>query len=98
MTTNAYRILTFKSVIEKPIAANHTFFAFSKINSFTCVNSIVIQKAFYQDNLSYVCLKFYKHDFLNILPSNICCRIQTNTHLLMLNETGFPKMTSVRGY
>ena len=46
MTTIAYRIFKFESVIKKSIVTNHTFFAvvtFSKINSFAYINSIVIQ-------------------------------------------------------
>ena len=46
MATIAYRISEFESVIKKPIMANYAFFAvvtFSKINSFTYINSIVIQ-------------------------------------------------------
>ena len=82
MTTNAYIILKFESIIKKPIVANHTFFtsiAFSKINSFAYINSIVIrnlQKDFYQVNLSFVYLQFYKHNYLNILAEDICFRIQ----------------------
>ena len=66
---------------------NNAFFTvvtFSKINSFADYNSIVIQifiisniqKHFYQDNLSLVCLQFYKHNRLNILGDNICFHIQ----------------------
>ena len=46
MTTIAYIILKVESMIKKPIMTNHTFFAvvtFSKINSFTYINSIVIE-------------------------------------------------------
>ena len=41
MTTIAYIILKFESMIKEPIAANHAFFTsiiFSKINSFTYIN------------------------------------------------------------
>ena len=46
MATIAYRILKFEFMIKKPIVENHAFFTsitFSKINSFTYINSIVIQ-------------------------------------------------------
>ena len=46
MTTITYRILKFESMIEKSIVANYTFFdviTFSQINSFSYINSIVIQ-------------------------------------------------------
>ena len=46
MTGIAYKILKFESMIRKPIMENHTFFAFvtsSKTNSFTYINSTVIQ-------------------------------------------------------
>ena len=47
MTTIKDRIFKFEPIIEKPIVANHTFFTditFSRINSFTYINSIVIQQ------------------------------------------------------
>ena len=89
MTTIAYRILEFESIIKKLIITNHKFFAvatFSKISSFTCINSIAIQhlifnkihiisnlqKDFRQNNLSFACLQFYEHKNVNILPGNIC--------------------------
>ena len=34
------------------------------------------QKDYYQDDLSFVCLQFHKHNCLNILPGNICFTIQ----------------------
>ena len=34
------------------------------------------QKDYHQDNLSFVCLQFYRHDCLNILAGNICFHIQ----------------------
>ena len=46
MTTITYIILKVESMIKKPIMTNHTFFAvvtFSKINSFTYINSILIE-------------------------------------------------------
>ena len=46
MTTIAYKILKFESIIKKPIMTSYAFFtivAFSKINSFAYINSIVIQ-------------------------------------------------------
>ena len=85
MKTIAYRILKLESMIKKLIMKNHTFFAvatFSKTNSFPYINSIVIhqisnlQKDFYQDSLSFVCLQFFKHNCLNILAGNICFHIQ----------------------
>ena len=35
-----------------------------------------LENDFHQDNLSFVCLQFYKHSCLNILGGNICFRIQ----------------------
>ena len=46
MTTIAYRILKFESMIKKAVMANHTLFGvvtFSNINSFAYINSIVTQ-------------------------------------------------------
>ena len=92
MTTIAYIILKFESMIKKPITANHTFFTVVTFSSFTScfinslayISSIVfmaliifnLEKDFRQDNLPFVCLQFYKHNFLNILAGNICFRIQ----------------------
>ena len=85
MTTIAYRILKFESIIKKPVMANYTSFAVvtsSKINSFAYISSIVIkrlsnlQKYFHQDILAFACLHFYKHNCLNILEGNIGCRMQ----------------------
>ena len=67
MATIAYRILKFESTIKKPIVANHAFFTsitFSRISSFTYINSV-------QDNLKFACLQLYKQNCLNILASNI---------------------------
>ena len=69
ITTIAYRVLKFESMIKEPIVGSHTFFAvvtFSKINSFAYINSnrntaFIIsnpQNVFYLDNLSFVCLQF----------------------------------------
>ena len=77
-------------MIRKPIMAYHAFFAlvtFSKINSFVYVyiyqfyrdTAFIIsnlQKDFYQDNLSFVCLQFYLYNCLNILADTISGRIQ----------------------
>ena len=80
MATIANRILKFESMIKKPIVANHTFFSvitFGKMNSFAYINSLVaqlisnLQKVVHQDNLSFACLQFYKHNCLNMLASNI---------------------------
>ena len=35
-----------------------------------------LQKDFHQDNLSFVCLQFYKHDCLSILAFKICFHIK----------------------
>ena len=46
---------------------------------FYCNTAFIIfnlQKDFPKDNLPFVCLKFYKHNCLNILASNICFRTQ----------------------
>ena len=46
MTSIAYRILKFESMIKKPIVTNHasfTFITFSRINSFVYISSIVIE-------------------------------------------------------
>ena len=46
MTTIAYRILKFESMIKKPIVVSHTFFTFitySRINSFAYTTSVIIQ-------------------------------------------------------
>ena len=46
MTTITYEILNFEPMIKKPIVTNYTFFpavTFININSFTYINSIVIQ-------------------------------------------------------
>ena len=46
MKTMIYRILKFQPMIEKPMVTNYTFFTvitFNNINSFTWVNSIVMQ-------------------------------------------------------
>ena len=54
MTAIVYIILKLKSMIKKPIKANHAFFAvvtFSKITSFVCINSIVIE------HLQYLAVK-----------------------------------------
>ena len=64
--------------------ANHTFFAvitFSEINSIAYINhntTVMISNLqdFYQDNLSCLCLQFYRGDCLNILASDICFHIQ----------------------
>ena len=86
MRAITYRILKFESMIEKPIVENHTLFAvitFSKVGSFPYINFIVItfivshlHKDFHQDNMSFVCLQFYKHNCLNTLAGNICFHIQ----------------------
>ena len=89
MATIPYRILKFESMSKKPISASHTFFAvltFSKINSsaynkFYRNTAFIIcnpQKHLHQDNLSFVCLQFYKRSCLIILHGNICCHIQVN--------------------
>ena len=42
-----------------------------------------LQKDFHQDNLSFVCLQFYKHNCLTILADNISCctgKLQKNGH------------------
>ena len=82
MATIAYIILQFESIIKKAIVTNHafsTFITFSRINSlrlyqlYRNVAFIIsnLQKDFHQDNLSFVCLQFYKHNCLHILPDNI---------------------------
>ena len=85
MTTITYIILKFESVIQKPIVTNYAFFAvvtFSKINSLyqfyrnTGLITSSLQKDFHQDNLSFVCLQFHKHNCLNILADNISSRIR----------------------
>ena len=86
MTTTAYIILKYESVIRKPIMANHTFFAFVvlqdhllrlyelyRLAAFVVFN---LQKNFHQDNLPFVCFQFYKDNCLNILVGNICFLIQ----------------------
>ena len=83
MTTIAYLILKFKSMIKIPIVTNQTFFpivTFSRIIFFAYINSIVIQHSlhiiFKKTFSSFVCLQFYKHSCLNILADNIFCHIQ----------------------
>ena len=84
MASIAYRILKVESMIKKLIVANRTFFTsitFSRIDPFAYINSLVIgfirtnlnqcQNDCHQDNLTFACLQFYKHNCLNILPSNI---------------------------
>ena len=81
MTTITSIILRVESMIKKPIVENHTFFSaftFSKISSFayhfyrnTAFIISNLQKDFHQDNLSFVCLQFYKHNRQNILADNI---------------------------
>ena len=86
MTTITDRILKFKPMIKKSIAAKHKFFVavtFSRINSIAYINSIIIQhlqnpfiknqfqKDCHQDILSFACLQFYKQSCLNILAGNI---------------------------
>ena len=78
MAAIAYKILTFESMIQKPILKNHAFFAvvtFNNINSFVYINSVLIQnfqylffkKSFINiNNLSYFCLHFYKDNCLNL--------------------------------
>ena len=42
-----------------------------------------LEKDFRQDNLPFVCLQFYKHNFLNIHAGNICFRIQVKKSIEM---------------
>ena len=70
MTTSAYRILKLESMIKNSIIANHTFFTFitfSRINSSSYINPIVIQHL--QD-------LFFKMNVIKIichsLPSKYC--------------------------
>ena len=49
------------------------YHTFSKINLFMTSN---FRKDFHQDNLSFACLQFSKHTYLNILEGNISCCIQ----------------------
>ena len=85
MTDITDRMQKFESIIKKPIATSHKLFAgvaFSRINSFTYINSFVIpfiranpiqfQKDCYQDNLLFACLQFFKHSCLNMFAGNIC--------------------------
>ena len=83
MTTIAYLLLKFKSMIKIPIVTNQTFFpivTFSRIIFFAYINSIVIQHSlhiiFKKTFSSFVCLQFYKHSCLNILADNIFSHIQ----------------------
>ena len=69
MTTIAYIILKFESMIKKPIVANHTLFTsitFSKINffclyQFYCNTTFIMsdlhqfQKDYHEDDLSFAC-------------------------------------------
>ena len=64
MTTIAYRILKFESMIKKLIVANHAFFTaitFSKINSFAYINSIVIYHSYTSKESTEITVKFYIH-------------------------------------
>ena len=69
------------------IMTNHTFSYYFYQGQFLCwykffCNTAFIisdlQKDFHQDNLSFVCLQFYKHNCLKILASNICFHIEAN--------------------
>ena len=66
-----------------PWLKNHAFFTFitfRRINSFNlyqfyCNTTLIIsnlQKNCHQVNLWFVCLQFYKHNYLNIVVLNIC--------------------------
>ena len=83
MTTIAYRILKFETTIKRPNMTNHTFVTavtFSKIyrnSAFVIPN---LQNHFHQDNLSFVCLQFYKHSCVNILASKFVFRFRQKTN------------------
>ena len=80
MTTIAYRISKFDSMIKNPIVTNYGFLTsitFSRISflyqfcrntSFTRSN---LQKDCYQDNLPFVFSQFYRDNCKNILAGNI---------------------------
>ena len=76
MTTIPFRILKFESVIKKTNSGK----SYTKINSSalyqpyrkTAFIISNLQKHFHQDNLSFVCLQFYKHNYLNTLVGNLC--------------------------
>ena len=70
MTAIAYRILKFESMIKKPIMENSLMLLLlarsmpSLVLSNTTFISSNLQKDFHQENLSFVCLQFYKHKYL----------------------------------
>ena len=85
------RVLKFKSMIKRRIVTNHILLAvvtFIRINflayiDFFCNTAFArsnVQKYHYQDNLSFVCLTFYKHNWLIILSGNICFCKQVKSH------------------
>ena len=80
MTTNAYGILKFESMIKKGIVTNHAVFAvaFLGLHQFYRTAEFIsnLQKDFPLDNLSIVCLRFYMHNSLKILEDNISCHIK----------------------
>ena len=78
-------------MFKEPIVANYTLFTvikFNNINSFAYNNSIHLpktnfshtQKDYYQDDLSFNCLQFYKLNCLNVLAGNICFCKQVKNH------------------
>ena len=66
---------------ETPKPNEINFLNICKIYQFYRNTAIIIsniQKHFYQDNLSFVCLQFYKHNCVYILVDNVCFHIQVN--------------------
>ena len=86
MTTIAYRILQFEFMIKndsgKPYILHCYYFwdnQFLRLYQLSCNTAFVIfnlRKDFQQDNLSFVCLQFYRQNCLNILAGNTCFHIQ----------------------
>ena len=86
--TIAYIILKFESMIKRKINGKSYIFNFWQdqlcLRQFYCNTAFVIsnlEKGFHQDNLSFSCLKFYKHNCLNVLAGQISFYTQVKNQL-----------------
>ena len=84
MTTTAYKILKFKSIINNDklyilficYFQQDRFFRLYQFYGNTAFIISILQKDFHQDNLSFLRLQFCNRNCVNVLAGNICLRIQ----------------------
>ena len=84
---HSYRILKFESMIKKTNSGKSCILCccyFSHDHQFSYNTAFIIsnfQKHFHQDNLSFVCLQFYKQNCLSILARKIAFDIQESIEM-----------------